>query len=79
MLAADTAVNRFIKTIPRLVNTAVHFHPQGSVECPDYCDDSFSCVIKGPTDVFVTESKCEVKALTSVRSSFKIVTNVLLD
>ena len=55
------------------------FHPQGSVECPDYCDDSFSCVIKGPTNVFVTESKCEVKAFASVRSSFKIVTNVLLD
>jgi len=34
---------------------------QGSVECPDYCDDSFSCVIKGPTNVFVTESKCEIE------------------
>ena len=53
-------------------------HPQGSVECPDYCDDSFSCVIKGPTNVFVTESKCEVKALASKRSIF-IIANMFLD
>jgi len=34
---------------------------QGSVECPDHCDDSFSCVIKGPNNVFVTESECEIE------------------
>ena len=53
-------------------------HPQGSVECPDYCDDSFSCVIKGPTNVFVTESKCEVKALASEKQ-IHIIANMFLD
>ena len=34
------------------------------MECPDHCDDSFSCVIRGPSNVLVTEPECEVKSLS---------------
>ena len=79
MPAVDTAVNRLVglELVSLRVDSTLS-HPQGSVECPDYCDDSFSCVIKGPTNVFLTESKCEVKALASEKQ-IHIIANMFLD
>ena len=82
MPAVDTAVNRLVGLelvyFKKSTVDSTLSHPQGSVECPDYCDDSFSCVIKGPTNVFVTESKCEVKALASEKQ-IHIIANMFLD